>query len=129
MESGPAAGKSGTGLRLVANRSIPPSLKGLIAEATQALAHLDAERLEELAISCQTLNRDMKRPEGKERLGLVRQAREATCDMAIFARVLEATRGNLEVMNRLRELREGRLEYGGSLTREWVRTESKHGNN
>jgi hypothetical protein len=129
MESGPAAGKSGTGLRLVADRRIPPPLKGLIAEATQALAHLDAERLEELAVSCQTLNRDLKRTEGKGRLELARQARDATCDMAVFARVLEATRGNLEVMNRLRELREGRLEYGGPLTREWVRTESKHGDN
>ena len=32
--------------------------------------------------------------------------------MAVFARVLEATRANLKVMNRLRELRAGRLEYG-----------------
>ena len=31
--------------------------------------------------------------------------------MAVFARVLEATRANLNVMNRLRELRAGRLEY------------------
>jgi hypothetical protein len=31
--------------------------------------------------------------------------------MATFARVLEATRANLNVMNRLRELRAGRLEY------------------
>jgi hypothetical protein len=26
-------------------------------------------------------------------------------------------------------LREGRLEYGGLLTRQWVRTENKHGDN
>ena len=31
--------------------------------------------------------------------------------MAVFARVLEATRSNLSVMKRLRELRAGRLEY------------------
>ena len=31
--------------------------------------------------------------------------------MAVFARVLDATRANLQVMNRLRELRMGRLEY------------------
>ena len=31
--------------------------------------------------------------------------------MAVFARVLDATRANLNVMNRLRELRMGRLEY------------------
>jgi hypothetical protein len=32
--------------------------------------------------------------------------------MAVFARVMEATRANLYVMKRLRELRAGRLEYG-----------------
>ncbi len=36
--------------------------------------------------------------------------------MAVFARVLEATRANLDVMNRLRELRAGRLEYRAALT-------------
>jgi len=41
----------------------------------------------------------------------VRQARR-TEDMAVFGRVLEATRANLDVMNRLRELQLGRLEYG-----------------
>ena len=51
--------------------------------------------------------------------------------MAVFARVLEATRANLNVMNRLRELREGRLEYGEArqAQRGWRRTESGHGNN
>jgi hypothetical protein len=51
--------------------------------------------------------------------------------MAVFARVLEATRANLNVMNRLRELRAGRLEYGEAAGRspEWRPTESGHGNN
>jgi len=129
MGSGPAAGKSGTGLRLVAERRTPPPLKALIVEASQALAHLDAERLEELAISCQALNRDLAWTKAEGRVEQARQAREAANDMAVFARVLDATRANIEVMNRLRELREGRLEYGGSLTRQWARTESKHGDN
>jgi hypothetical protein len=49
--------------------------------------------------------------------------------MAVFARVLEATRANLNVMNRLRELRAGRLEYGERQMRGWTRTESGHGDN
>jgi hypothetical protein len=60
----------------------------------------------------------------------------ATGDMAVFARVLEATRANLNVMNRLRELRAGRLEYregrmetGASQASEWRRTGSGHGDN
>ena len=53
-------------------------------------------------------------PEGmstEERRKMARQVREVKSDMAVFARVLEATRSNLNVMKRLRELRAGRLEY------------------
>jgi hypothetical protein len=116
-------------LRLVAERRTPPPLKVLIGEASRALAHLDAERLEELAISCQALNRDLEGVDAAGRLELARQAREAAGDMAIFTRVLEATRANIEVMNRLRELREGRLEYGRPSAGRWARTESQHGDN
>jgi hypothetical protein len=49
--------------------------------------------------------------------------------MAVFARILEATRSNLNVLRRLRELRAGRLEYGESQTRGWAEMESGHGNN
>ena len=86
-------------------------LRLLIAEASQALARLDKGRLEELALSCQSLNRALVLGDKEERKLLAEQAREAASDMAVFARVLDATRANLHVMNRLRELRMGRLEY------------------
>jgi hypothetical protein len=86
-------------------------LKSLVMEASRALACLDAGRLQELALSCQALNRDLKPVSREERDALARQAREAAGDMATFARVLEATKANLGVMNRLRELRAARLEY------------------
>lgn len=92
-------------------RRVHPELKQLVAEASRALARLDADWLEELALSCQALSRDLPPREPGGRAMLARQAREAARDMAVFARVLEATRSNLEVMNRLRELHEGRLEY------------------
>jgi len=67
---------------------------------------------------------------------LALEAKDAAGDMAVFARVLEATRANLNVMNRLRELRTGRLEYregrlepGVSQASAWRRTESGHGDN
>jgi aminopeptidase N len=101
-------------------------LKELIVEASQALARLDADRLEELALSCQALNRGLAQVNVDERAELALQAREASGDMAVFARVLEATRANLNVMNRLRELRAGWLEYGQA---EWRRMESGHGDN
>ena len=89
-----------------------PELRDLVVEASRALACLDADRLEELALSCQALNRDLAPASAVERAGLARQAREAAGDMAVFARVIEVTQANLQVINRLRELRADRLEYG-----------------
>jgi len=104
-------------------------LKELVKEASQALARLDADRLEELALSCQALNRELA-PAGKpRRADLARQSREAAGEMAVLSRVLEATRSNLNVMNRLRELRAGRFEYVEQPSRSWTRTESDHGDN
>jgi hypothetical protein len=112
-----------------------PLLKELVVEASQALARLDADRLEELALSCQALNRDLADGDGGACAALAVESREAAGDMAVFARVLEATRANLNVMNRLRELRAGRLEYRAGRMEyepqapEWRRTESGHGDN
>jgi hypothetical protein len=112
----------------------------MIAEASRALARLDADRLEELALSCQALNRDaaggdLDQRDGDGRAALAEEAREAAGDLAVFARVLEATRANLEVMNRLREMHTGRLEYrAGRLEYRpqapgWRQAESGHGDN
>jgi type VI protein secretion system component VasA len=98
----------------------------MVVEASHALARLDAERLEELALSCQALNRELAEADAVGRQALAFESKDAVAEMADFARVLEATRANLNVMNRLRELREGRLEYGQV---KWVQTESGHGNN
>lgn len=98
-----------------------PALKALVVEASQALAHLDAGRLEELTLSCQALNRDLNRGfrlvNPAERAALLQEGREAQAEMAVFARVLDATRANLSVMYRLRELRQGQLEYAAPRVR------------
>ena len=44
-----------------------PKLKELVVEASRALAQLDAERLEELALSCQALNRELARSDPPQR--------------------------------------------------------------
>jgi hypothetical protein len=87
-------------------------LKSVLAEASLALAHLDAERLEEMAFSCAALvrNADGQRSEARKQCGSGLGA--AKQEMAIFARVLEATRANLEVIHRLRPVRAAQLEYG-----------------
>jgi hypothetical protein len=102
-----------------------PELKQLVAEASRALARLDAGRLEELALCCAALTRTPWNADQRRRLAL--QARDAAADMAIFARVLEATRANVIVMDRLRAMRAGRFEYSERQARGGIETESGHG--
>jgi hypothetical protein len=104
-----------------------PELKEIVVEASRALAHLDADRLEELASSCQALNRDLPATTGVRDPELVAQARAAQGDMETFARVLEATRANLDVIRRLREIRMGRRGYGDDQSRRWTEMENVHG--
>jgi hypothetical protein len=109
-------------------------LKAMVVEASLALARLDAERLEELALSCRALNRDLSARSGQEWQEMAREGRELTGEMAVFERVLEATRANLDVMSRLRELGAGQREYGSrvrlrsSRRGEWLRTGDGDGN-
>lgn len=116
-------------MRQSEGRRVGPELKQLVAEASQALARLDAKRLEELALSCQALNRSLDSASAAERTLLAREAGDAAHGMAVFARVLEATRANLRVMNRLRELRAGRLEYETEPGLRWSSKGSGHGDN
>jgi hypothetical protein len=104
-----------------------PELRKLVAEASRALACLDAARLEELALSCDLLVRDLRPANAERRANFARQSREAEGDMAVFARVLEATRANLDVLERLRELRAGRFEYGDQHTQGCKWMERGHG--
>ena len=92
---------------------INPELRELVVEASLALARLDAERLEELALCCRALNRDLSAASNAERDEIAWQARSAAGELTVFGRVLDATRVNLAVMNRVREGRAARLEYGG----------------
>jgi hypothetical protein len=107
-----------------------PQLKELVAEASRALAQLDAARLEELALSCRALNRDLATVTPEDRAQFAREARAASGEMAVFARVLDATRSNLNVLNRLGELRAGSLDYGQSGNQSgWPPAENRHGDN
>jgi hypothetical protein len=107
-------------------RRVDPELKQIVFEASRALALLDAERLEELLRACQALNRDHLNRDQLERAERARQARDAAGGMAVFARVLDATRGNLRVIERLRALRMGAAWYESApQTASW---ETRHGN-
>jgi hypothetical protein len=113
----------------VGSRHVRPRLKELIVEASRALARLDVERLEELARSCRALNRALALGESTVQNNLFHQAdlcgeaAEAAGEMAVFSRVLDVTRENLIVANRLRALRQNALEYSESQIRVWTRSE------
>lgn len=101
---------------------IAPELKEIVAEASRALAGLDAGRLEELAACCQALMRDLP-----PQCELARQARNAGGEMATFARVLAATQANVRVMQRLRELRQGTADYSRTTSAEWGGSGGRNG--
>jgi hypothetical protein len=101
----------------------------MIAEASEALARLDGDRLEELALSCEALNRGLGNPDENTRISFECEARNVAREMAVFSRVLEATRSNLQVMHRLREMRARRLECGDSADGALVYGRVLHGDN
>jgi len=92
-------------------KQLHPVLKAIVSEASVALARLDADRLEEMALSCEAL---IGVPETSLTVLRLREceAGNAHRNMAIFGRVLEETSANLHVMRRLHGSRAERLEYG-----------------
>lgn len=106
-----------------------PGLKTLVSDATRALALLDAERLEELARSCEALKRELEQDGPQERAARIREAGEAARELAVLSRVLDATRANGRVLHRLMELRAGRTEYGPYAAEPMKELESGRGDN
>jgi hypothetical protein len=114
------------------NHRHQPELKQVVAEASRALARLDAARLEELALSCHALNRELADCSAEDHVQFALQARAAAKEMAVFAKVLDVTRANLNVINRLQDVRTGQLEYAersAATDTAWAPPESGHGDN
>ncbi len=80
--------------------------KQMIQEACAALTQLDADRLEELALSCRALNQAPAplRPD-------VSQARAASAELSVLENILSATKANFEVLERMHRLREKPFAY------------------
>src|ERR1022692_2216946 len=100
--------------------SLHPALRSIVVEATEALARLDAERLEELVLSCQKLNREFSPhseaynaasassllaqgiPPSQSQLDQsqmrIHLLPNTSPEMAIFSRLLGLTRENLAVL-------------------------------
>lgn len=126
MKANPKAGLPGRKIDPFLVSAPATELKDLIAEATRSLALLDADRLEELAACCTALSGRVSGLEPEEQVSLRRQSAEAAQAMAVFGRVLEATRANLNLLRRLQEP-QGGLEYSESQARGWVPAEVHRG--
>ena len=117
-------GKEEFGMREAMMQVVRPELKELVSEAVQSLAKLDAARLEELALSCRALNRDLS-PAAQQIIAT--QSRAAKHEMAALARVLQATGANRAVLSRLHKLRASQMEYGVAPPSLRIETEDVHG--
>jgi hypothetical protein len=107
-----------------AKTQVHTELKAMVAEAVRSLAKLDADRLEELALSCRALNCGMAQD---SRQVLTREERATKHEMAALARVLRATGENAAVMKRLHELRSGQMEYAVAREMQVKEREVLHG--
>jgi hypothetical protein len=83
----------------------------LAAEAAQALAHLDADRLQELATSARALHQEFRDSSPAQRLNQENQVRAASNDIALLGGVLAATHANLCVLRRAGRRVPAPLEY------------------
>lgn len=90
---------------------VRPQIKDVVLEASRSLAHLDAEKLEELAASCKALNREQSHAGARMNIQLAREAIDSQRELAFLASVLEATRANLRVLRHLNGLYKDRAEY------------------
>ena len=104
-------------------------LKMVLKEAREALMRLDAERLEDIAFSCAMPVRGTDSGCGEPMDCMDVESEEARREMEIFMRVLHATKANLQVMRRLREMRASKLEYGPELIAGHTVAEDEDGNN
>jgi hypothetical protein len=110
-------------------RRFAPSEKSFIAEASRALARLDAERLEEMALSCEALTRDLPSSSSERRAVFKFDSEDTLNEMAVFARVIEATRANLKVLGRPGSGGSKAIEYKTDPDKQWILAGNRNGDN
>lgn len=108
--------------------SLHPALRSIVVEATEALSRLNADRLEELVLSCQKLNRELSPhheafsvsasasllahgiPAAQSHLHMHSSCHQSQ-EMTVFSRLLSLTRENLAVLTRGSIQIDAQLEY------------------
>jgi hypothetical protein len=101
-------------------------LRRTLVEAALALAKLDADRLEEMALSCDALIESKEIPKvPASRIVAGNAARE----FSVLGRVLDSTSTNLRILRELRHGKAQQLEYSPQPVCFDLMTESEDGNN
>ncbi len=103
--------RCGREMQAIVGGALRLDLREVVADAAAALAKLDADRLEELALSCRMFHCDCQNSKA-DGVETYRQAREISKEVALFRGVLEATGANIRVLHQLRDRRGNELEYG-----------------
>lgn len=101
-------------------------LRTILSEASEALARLDADRLEEMAFCCESLAGETLLCGSLDPLRDDR--RKAEDELTVLRKLLKATRSNLAIVNGIGAERGSRLEYGDNRAIGSVGTEGDHGN-
>jgi hypothetical protein len=101
-------------------------LREALIAASRALARLDADRLEELALSCQALVSGFERGAGAN-LQQGSRPRDGGRELTELGLVLRATQANLAVLRGLRRGGATELEYGQAAARAGTAIEAHDG--
>ena len=101
--------------------------RNLIVEAAGALARLEADRLEGMALSCEALSGGLIPAACARNEAIALDASDLLHEMKVFAQILEATRANMNVILGLSESRSITIEYGCGSKKNWMVMETRNG--
>ena len=104
-----------------------PDLRAILNETSQALAQFNADRLEEILVSCEGLTRACC-SRGWTSQPISIGGWNAEPEMGSFKRLLELTHANLKFVRRLSSMQGRHLEYGRVPTNVCPFVEVEYGN-
>jgi hypothetical protein len=105
-----------------------PDLRGILNETFQALERFEADRLQEIALTCEELMGERRSHNRTRRNQISIDDRRGGHEMGLFKRLLEQTHANLTFLYGLSTMRGARLEYGRVPAKMCSTAEAEYGN-
>jgi hypothetical protein len=103
-------------------------LTGILAETLRALARLDVESLEGIALRAEDLVRESRFGNLKLQIRISMERGTVEGEMGVLRRTLQVTSANLTFMRGLSSMPGNRLEYGRALANTSPTAEVEYGN-